>query len=94
MLAGTGIASEASAWCQVTASLPRGEALADEDAVAFADWLNASLRLIGRSGEAMVEEAMAALEAEAASDPAVARCLPDDFWTVSDESDNRIARFG
>lgn len=94
MLAGTDVASEASAWCQVTASLPRGEALADEDAIAFTDWLNASLSLIGRSGEAMIEEALAALEAEAASDPAVARCLPRDFWTDSDFDDSRIARFG
>lgn len=94
MVAGTDIASEASAWCQVTASLPRGEALADEDATAFTDWLNTSLRLIGRSGEAMVEEAMEALEAEAVSDPAVARCLPDDFWTDDHPDDSRIARFG
>ncbi len=76
----TDVPSECAAWRSLAGAMCRDHALSEEDARAFTNWYNASLRLVGRGGVAMLNEAMNGLAAEAAHDPAIARSLPAAFW--------------
>lgn len=91
-LADTDVPAECAAWRRIAAAMPRGDALGEGDAHAFAGWFNASLRLVGRGGAAMIDDAMRALEQEAVHDRAVGRALPAEFWQI-DALPQAVARF-
>lgn len=90
----TDILPEASAWRSVTASLPRNSTLAHEDAVAFTEWANMGLRLVGRNGRAMIASAMRRLETEARDDPAMSACLPPQLRVDDGREYGPMVRFG
>lgn len=88
------IALEIAAWRQIAASLPREDRLSLDDAAAFVGWLNGALHSTGTDGHALLEQVAEQLASEAATDPAVARCLPRDFWTGGLMPSIPLARFG
>lgn len=75
-LAGTDFPSEAAAWRQVVAGLPRQQRLATEDGMAFVDWVNDLLDVCGPDGTDMVIDSLHELGIEAATDPSIAATLP------------------